>query len=119
MKILIDNVPRELASYRNALCECIEAFARVKRVHQVYLFGSHARGEAGPNSDVDLCIVADDAERQLQTAQQFRHAMRDIWPRPAFTLVPIAPQRLAEKKASKDHFFMTVLKEGVLLAEEN
>jgi predicted nucleotidyltransferase len=22
----------------------------------VYLFGSHARGEAGPDSDVDLCL---------------------------------------------------------------
>lgn len=32
---------------------------------------------------------------------------------------PIAPQRLAEKRACGDHFFSTVLKEGVLLATEN
>lgn len=33
----------------------------VKRFHpeQIILFGSHARGEAGPHSDVDLLIVMD------------------------------------------------------------
>jgi hypothetical protein len=36
-----------------------------------------------------------------------------------FTLVPIAPQRLEEKKSSKDFFFASVLREGVLLATEN
>jgi hypothetical protein len=45
--------------------------------------------------------------------------MRPVWPRPAFTLLPISPSRLAEKKANRDHFFQTVLKEGVLLASEN
>jgi predicted nucleotidyltransferase len=27
--------------------------------HQIILFGSHARGEAGPDSDVDLLVVMD------------------------------------------------------------
>lgn len=85
----------------------------------VYLFGSHARGEARPDSDVDLCVVAEGAEAQLKAAQVFRRAMRPIRPKPAFTLVPIAPQRLEEKKASKDFFFASVLREGVLLATEN
>ncbi len=45
--------------------------------------------------------------------------MAQIRPKPAFTLVSIAPQRLEEKKAVRDHFFQTVLTEGVLLATEN
>lgn len=92
---------------------------RVMPLRAVYLFGSHARGEARPDSDVDLCIVADGAERQLEEARKFRKAMRDVWPCPAFTLVPISPTRLDEKRSRKDHFFATVLKEGVLLASEN
>jgi predicted nucleotidyltransferase len=92
---------------------------RVTPVRAVYLFGSHARGEARSDSDVDLCIVADGAEQQQQTTRRYLKALWDLWPRPAFTLVPIAPQRLAEKKACGDHFFATVLKEGVLLATEN
>jgi len=35
------------------------------------------------------------------------------------TLIPISPARLREKEACGDHFFQTVLKEGVLLATEN
>ena len=85
----------------------------------VYLFGSHARGEAGADSDVDLCIVAEGAERQLEAARRFREAMWEVWPRPALTLIPITPDRLAEKQARKDHFFATVLQEGLLLASEN
>ncbi|MCL4790335.1 MAG: nucleotidyltransferase domain-containing protein [Verrucomicrobia bacterium] len=91
----------------------------VMPLRAVYLFGSHARGEAGPDSDVDLCIVADGAERQLETARRLREAIWDIWPKPAFTLVPIAPRRLEEKKATGDYFFQTILTEGVPLAAEN
>ena len=85
----------------------------------VYLFGSHARGEARPDSDVDLCLVAEGAERQIETAQRYRRAISEIRPKPSFTLVPIAPKRLDEKKAIGDHFFQTVLGEGVLLAATN
>ncbi|MFW5692705.1 MAG: nucleotidyltransferase domain-containing protein [Thermoguttaceae bacterium] len=33
------------------------------RLKGVYLFGSHARGDAGPESDVDLLVVLDHFER--------------------------------------------------------
>lgn len=85
----------------------------------VYLFGSHARGDARPDSDVDLCIVADGAGRQLEAAQQFSRAIRAIRPKPSFTLVPITSERLAEKKGVRDYFFQTVLDEGIRLATEN
>ena len=92
---------------------------RVTPLRAVYLFGSHARGDARPDSDVDLCLVADESEQQLKISAKYRESMWDVWPRPAFTLIPITPSRLAEKKACGDHFFATVLNEGVLLATEN
>jgi hypothetical protein len=75
--------------------------------------------DARPDSDVDLCIVAEGAARQLEAAQQFSRAMRPIRPKPSFTLVPITPERLLEKRNIQDHFFLTVLNEGVRLATEN
>jgi predicted nucleotidyltransferase len=119
VKLLLDNLPPGLQSQRQTLADCLEAMNRVMPLSAVYLFGSYARGEARADSDVDLCIVADGAERQLEAARRFRRAMTDIWPCPAFTLLPISTQRLAEKRAVHDHFFATVLKEGVLLASEN
>jgi predicted nucleotidyltransferase len=92
---------------------------QVMPLKAVYLFGSHARGDARPDSDVDLCLVAEGAAAQIKAAQAFRRAMRGIRPKPAFTLLPIAPERLEEKKAMQDVFFATVLREGVLLATEN
>ncbi len=119
MKLLLENLPPSLRDQADTLRRCLEAFNRVRPIHAVYLFGSHARGEARPDSDVDLCIVAEGAERQFETAAAFRRALRDIRPKPAMTLIPIAPARLAEKRACRDHFFQTVLGEGKLLAAQN
>ena len=92
---------------------------RVMPLRAVYLLGSHARGDAKPNSDVDLCIVADGAGRQLEAAQSLSRGMRPIPSKPSFTLIPITPERLGEKQSVGDHFFGTVLKEGVLLAAQD
>lgn len=119
MKLLLENLPPSLAPQRETLARCLEAMNRELPLREVWLFGSHARGEARADSDVDLCLVAEGAEEQIKAAQRFRKAMWDIEGKPDFTLVPIAPQRLAEKKAIDDHFFGTVLSEGVLLAAEN
>lgn len=119
MKLHLENVSLSLVPQRETLARCLEAMNRALPLREVWLFGSHARGDARPDSDMDLCLVAEGAERQLQAAQQFRRAMRPLRGKPSFTLVPIAPARLAEKKAIGDYFFGTVLSEGVLLAAED
>jgi uncharacterized protein len=101
------------------LARCLEAMNTAMPLKAVYLFGSHTRGDARLDSDVDLCLVAEGVRAQLKAAQAFRRAMRPIRPKPAFTLVPISPERLEEKKAGKDFFFATVLREGVLIATED
>ena len=114
---MLENLPASLRPQRDVLAQCLEAMNRVMPLREVYLFGSHARGEARQDSDVDLCIVAEGAERQSEAIRRFGEAIWDIWPRPSFiTMVPITPQRLSEKQAIGDHFFKTVLAEGVLLA---
>jgi hypothetical protein len=119
VKLLLNNWPASLDPYRNALVRCLQAMDSVMPVSEIILFGSHARGEARPDSDIDLCVVAVDAAEQLKAARKLRQAMRPIRPKPSFTLIPISPQRLGEKKARGDHFFQTVLSEGVLLASKN
>ena len=119
MKLLLENLPPSLVPQRETLARCLEAMNGALPLQAVYLFGSHVRGEARPDSDVDLCLVAEGAEQQLKAAQKYGDAMWDIWPCPPFSLVPIAPARLAEKKASGDFFYATVLNEGVLLAAQD
>jgi predicted nucleotidyltransferase len=117
--LLLDNLPPSLQPQRETLARCLQAMNRVLPLRKAILFGSHARGEARPDSDVDLCLVADGAERQLEAARQFREAIWDVWPRPPLTLIPITPARLGEKQAVGDFFFGTVLREGVLLATQD
>jgi predicted nucleotidyltransferase len=115
MKLMMENLPLALRAQADTLRRCLEAFDRVMPLDAVYLFGSYARGDAGPDSDVDLCLVSEGAERQFEAAARFRRASRDIRPKPAFTLVPITPVRLKEKRQKGDHFFQTVLQEGIPL----
>ncbi len=65
-------------------------------------------GETRADSDGDLSLVAEGAERQLDAARRYREALWGIWPCPTFTLLPITPGRLVEKQAGKDPFFATV-----------
>lgn len=116
---MLENLPPSLAPHRETLRRCFEAMHAALPLRQVILFGSHARGEARPDSDVDLCLVAEGAEHQFEAARRWRRAMRPVWPRPSFTLIPITPQRLAEKQLRGDYFFVTVLKEGVILAAQD
>src|SRR5438874_3464561 len=105
VKLLMDNLPQALHPHREALTKCLEGFVKARNIRAVYLFGSHARGDARQDSDVDLCIVAEGAEKQLETARAFRREIGNVYPRPALTLVPIAPARLEEIKACGDVFF--------------
>jgi predicted nucleotidyltransferase len=45
---------------------------------QVILFGSQARGDAGPDSDVDLLVVMDVAGSKLEKCLEIRGALRDF-----------------------------------------
>jgi len=119
VKLLFENWPASLAPHWDSLAKCLEAMNAALPLREVYLFGSHARGDARPDSDVDLCLVAEGAEGQIESAQRLRSSICDIRPKPAFTLIPIAPGRLEEKKAIGDYFYATVLKEGRLIAEKN
>src|SRR5258708_6463801 len=45
---------------------------------QIILFGSQARGEAGPDSDVDLLVVMDVAGSKLEQRLEIRRVLRDF-----------------------------------------
>ena len=119
VKLLLENLPPSLQDQRETLARCLEAMDRALPLQAVFLFGSHVRGEAQADSDVDLCLVTEGAERQMDAARCLRRAIWDIRPKPSFTLVPISPARLQEKRAAGDHFFHTVLTEGVTIAAQD
>ena len=116
MKLLLENLPPSLRDQRDTLAECLTVMDAALPLRAVLLFGSHCRGEARADSDVDLCLIAEGAERQLDAARRYREALWAVWPCPAFTLLPITPSRLAEKRDGRDPFFATVFREGIAIA---
>ncbi|HEY7310882.1 MAG TPA: nucleotidyltransferase domain-containing protein [Gemmataceae bacterium] len=48
------------------------------RPQQVILFGSHARGDAGPDSDVDLLVVMDFEGTARDKGLEILQTLRDI-----------------------------------------
>ncbi|HVS39070.1 MAG TPA: nucleotidyltransferase domain-containing protein [Gemmataceae bacterium] len=56
----------------------VQRIVRKFRPQQVILFGSHARGDAGPDSDVDLLVVMDFEGSAFNKGLEVRHALHDI-----------------------------------------
>jgi predicted nucleotidyltransferase len=52
-----------------------EQIAREFNPERVVLFGSHARGESGPGSDVDLLVVLDQVSDKRQAAVAIRRSL--------------------------------------------
>ena len=59
------------------LKDIVDRLVAVYRPERVYLFGSHARGESGPDSDFDLLVlVPDDAEPERKRSRLAYEALR-------------------------------------------
>ncbi len=57
---------REWMKRDEAIAEIIRRLVDYYRPQRIYLFGSAARGDAGPDSDLDFCVVLpDDAPESL------------------------------------------------------
>ena len=84
---------------------------------QIVLFGSHARGDAHPQSDVDLLVVFSELADKRKTAVDIRRALADL---------PVAKDVLvttSEELARQHDWVGTVLRaakrEGEILYERN
>jgi uncharacterized protein len=62
----------------------------------IILFGSHARGDAGPDSDVDLLVVMAAQGSVREQGLEIRHALHDI-PFP-FDIIVTLPEDFAWRK---------------------
>ena len=57
-------------SIQDSLNEIVNRIIRTAQPRKIILFGSAARGEMGPDSDLDLLIVVPSTEHRRKTAQK-------------------------------------------------
>ena len=55
------------------LTEVIRRLVEAYQPERIYLFGSHARGDAGPDSDFDLLVVVPDDTPQERTRSRLAY----------------------------------------------
>ena len=80
---------------------------------RLFLFGSHARGDAGPDSDVDLMLVLPDALATFRTKQRIRDVASESSLRTGYVFsVLIVPESLFQERAGF-MVFGAVRREGI------
>ncbi|HEX5454508.1 MAG TPA: nucleotidyltransferase domain-containing protein [Stellaceae bacterium] len=86
------------------------------RPRRVILFGSAARGVAGPDSDIDLLVVLDDdAPPALLGARSVYEARKDYYG--AVDILPCRQSALDARARAKGSFADIVLREGITVYE--
>jgi len=100
-----------------ALVEMVERIRDAVHPDRVILFGSHARGEGTPESDIDLLIVApSDLPRWRRTPPIYRLLAGLGVPK---DIVWWTPEEIAQWRGVRSHFINTVLREGKVLYERS
>jgi len=80
---------------------------------KIVLFGSHARGDQGPDSDVDLMVVLEKVEDKREVAIEIRRALADI-PVP-IDLIPTDPAEIEIRGDLIGTILRPALREGRVL----
>lgn len=100
---------------RRFLCDIAETLQRALNAEAVILFGSMARGEATPESDIDLLILAPVLGNFYQRMAAARRALRPLRQGRAITPIVLSPEEFERLVRERNAFIESVLREGVLV----
>jgi len=97
------------------LAEVTRRILAVSKPDQIILFGSAARGQIGPDSDLDLLVIQRDVESTRKASLRLRRALRGL-------LVPIdvivaTPEQIERHRDSVGLIYGPALSEGKTLYE--
>ena len=101
------------------LREMVQAIVREVDPERVYLFGSYARGEAGPDSDLDFLVVEREPfgpmRSRLAEITRVRRALSTF--RIAKDILVFSAEEFAHWMDSLNHIIARCAREGRLLYE--
>ena len=95
------------------LTEIVRRILSVSNPEEIILFGSYARGQAGPDSDIDVLVIESEAPAPRQESIRLRRALRGL-------LVPIDVLVASRQQVERDRdtiglMYGPALKEGRVL----
>jgi uncharacterized protein len=99
---------------QKAIDQVVKQIVEKFKPQKIILFGSYARGNPRPESDVDMLVVMDTA---LKDVRQAIEICQQIEYRFGLDLIVHTPKYLAQRVKMGDWFLRDVLKEGKVLYE--
>ena len=103
------------ATSDDILNEMVVRLTRAAHPQRIILFGSRARGDAGPASDYDLLIIAPSSEPRWRRTARLYGALAGLGV--SKDVVWWTPEEAAEWREVRSHFVTTALREGTVLYE--
>ena len=82
---------------------------------KVVLFGSHARGDPRPDSDIDLLVIKDTEERMIDRCVQVRRIVSDPNRFIGLELLVLTPEEVSRRIAVGDQFIGQIIEKGKVL----
>jgi predicted nucleotidyltransferase len=92
----------------------VRQIAKQFKPQKIILFGSYARGNPRPESDVDLLVVMDTPLREVEQSLEIHRSLNILF---GLDLIVYTPKHLKERVKMGDWFLRDVLKEGKVLYE--
>ncbi len=99
---------------QKAIDQVVKQIVEKFKPQKIILFGSYARGNPRPESDVDMLVVMDTPLKDVQQAIQI---CQRIEYRFGLDLIVHKPKYLAQRVKTSDWFLREVLQEGKVLYE--
>lgn len=99
------------------LTEIVRRILAVSDPEQIILFGSYARGEPGPDSDLDLLVIESGVDAPRRESVRLRRALRGL-------LVPIdvivaTPEHIHRHRDTLGLIYGPAIREGKVLYERS
>lgn len=89
---------------------------RVAPTAKTILFGSEARGEAHPDSDIDLLILVDGDKMSLEQEEIITLPLYELELKTGVVISPIIMlKKLWENRPIKTPFYINIVNEGIIL----
>lgn len=93
--------------------EFAQCIAREFHPERIILFGSHARGNAGPDSDVDLLVIMKrDGKTPHQQAAEIYMRCPSAFP---VDILVRSPEEFERRLQMRDWFMRDIAREGLIL----
>jgi predicted nucleotidyltransferase len=97
-----------------AIQEIVDQIAQHFNPRQIILFGSYARGEPRPESDVDLLIIMETPMREAQQALEIRQFLKSLF---GLDLLVYSAEKIEQRIALGDSFLKDIFSEGITVYE--